>query len=220
MRSPVSHLIISLILPALAIALNPMPIIAVVALLSTDSRRRNASAFIATLVVVMLTVGVLTIFVLASQSSQSSATTTQAAAQTLAGVFFLAIAARQWHAKPSAAGKPPGWIRLIDKAGLSAAIVMAVVLMNYALLTAGAGKIRKAEVGTSQAATALAFFILLSVSTVIVPLVLYLVRPVWAREHLRLLRGWLTRHNRIIVMIVFGLMGALFTAQGVVNLLH
>ena len=57
-------------------------------------------------------------------------------------------------------------------------------------------------------------------STVIAPLVLYLVRPVWAREQLGRLQVWLTRHNGIILMIVFGLMGALFTAQGVVNLLH
>jgi len=82
------RLTISLIVPALGIALNPMPIIAVVALLSTDHSKRNASAFLASLVAVMLTVGVLTIFVLASKSSQSSATTTQAAVQTPAGLFF------------------------------------------------------------------------------------------------------------------------------------
>jgi len=217
---PVNDLIISLIVPALAIALNPMPIIAVVALLSTDHGKRNAFAFLASLVAVMLTVGILTIFVLATKSSQSSATTTQAAAQTLAGLFFLSIVVLQWRAKPSDTDKPPGWMRLIDKAGLSAAIIMAVVLMNYALLTSGAGKIRTAGVGTSQQAEALAFFILLSVSTVIVPLVLYLVRPVWAREQLGRFQAWLTRHNRVIVMIVFGLLGALFTAQGVANLLH
>ena len=55
---------------------------------------------------------------------------------------------------------------------------------------------------------------------VIVPLVLYLVRPVWAREQPGRLQVWLTKHNRVILMIVFGLMGALFTAQGVVNLMH
>jgi hypothetical protein len=58
------------------------------------------------------------------------------------------------------------------------------------------------------------------VSTVATPLALYLVRPVWARGQLALLQGWLTRHDRVILMIVFGLMGALFTAQGAANLLH
>jgi threonine/homoserine/homoserine lactone efflux protein len=215
-----SQLIVSLIVPALAIALNPVPIIAVVTLLSTDHGRRNAFAFVVSLLVVMLTVAGLTIFVLGSTSSQSSASTGQAAAQTLFGVVFLVLFAAQWRAKPSATDETPGWMRLIDKAGLVAAVVLALALTNYALLSAGAGIIRKAGVGTSQEAQALAFFVVLAVSTVIAPLVAYLLRPVWAREQLGRLKVWLTRHNRVILMIVFGLMGALFTAQGVVNLLH
>ena len=215
-----SQLIVSLIVPALAIALNPVPIIAVVTLLSTDHGRRNAFAFLVSLVVVMVTVAGLTIFVLGSTSSQISATTGQAVAQTLFGVVFLVLFAAQWRAQPAATDEPPGWMRLIDKAGLVAAVVMALALTNYALLTAGADIIRKAGVGTSQEAQALAFFVVLAVSTVIAPLVAYLLRPVWARAQLGRLKVWLTRHNRVILMIVFGLMGALFTAQGVVNLLH
>lgn len=215
-----SQLIVSLIVPALAIALNPVPIIAVVTLLSTDHGRRNAFAFLVSLLVVMLTVAGLTIFVLGSTSSQSSASTGQAAAQTLFGVVFLVLFAAQWRAKPAATDDPPGWMRMIDKAGLVAAVVLALALTNYALLSAGAGIIRKAGVGTSQEAQALAFFVVLAVSTVIAPLVAYLLRPVWAAEQLGRLKVWLTRHNRVILMIVFGLMGALFTAQGVVNLLH
>jgi heme exporter protein D len=215
-----SQLISTLIPPALAIAVNPVPIIAVVTLLSTDHGRRNAFVFLLALLAIMLSVGVLTIFVLGSKSSQSSATTGQAAAQTLFGVVFLTLFALQWRAKPSDTDEPPGWMRMIDKAGIVAAVVMALALTNYALLSAGAGSIRKAGVGTSEEAAALVFFVLLAVSTVIVPLVLYLVRPVWAREQLGRLQGWLTKHNRAILMIVFGLMGVLFTAQGVSNLLH
>ncbi len=215
-----NQLITSLILPALAIAVNPVPIIAVVTLLATDHGKRNGFAFLVSLLVVMFTVAGLTIFVFGSKSSQSSATTGQAAAQTLFGVIFLALFAAQWRAKPAETNEPPGWMRLIDKAGLTAAVVMALALTNYALLSAGAGTIRKAGVGTTQEAGALVFFVLLAVSTIIVPLVLYLVRPVWARKELGRLQAWLTQHNRIILMIVFGFMGALFTAQGVANLLH
>ena len=45
-------------------------------------------------------------------------------------------------------------------------------------------------------------------------------RPVWAREQLGRLQDWLTRYDRVILMIVFGVMGGLFTAQGVAGLLH
>ena len=215
-----ANLLVSLILPALAIALNPVPIIAVVTLLSADHGKRSAFAFLVSLLVIMLTVAGLAIFVFGSKSSQSAATTGQAAAQTLFGVIFLVLFAAQWRAKPGDADQPPGWMRLIDKAGLVAAIIMALALTNYALLTAGADIIRKSTVGSSEQAAALAFFVLLAVSTVVAPLVLYLFRPVWAEEQLGRLQGWLTRHNRVILMMVFGFMGALFTAQGVANLLH
>jgi hypothetical protein len=111
-------------------------------------------------------------------------------------------------------------MRLIDRAGLGAAVVLAFALTNYALLSAGAGEIRTATLSASQQAAALAFFVAVAVSTVATPLALYLVRPAWAREQLGRLQSWLTRYDRVILMIVFGLMAALFTAQGVANLLH
>ena len=50
-------------------------------------------------------------------------------------------------------------------------------------------------------------------------LIIYLVRPVWARDKLGRLRDWLMLHNRVILIVVFGLMGLLFTVQGVIGLL-
>ncbi len=215
-----NSLLAGLLVPALAIAVNPVPIVAVVTLLSGDHGRRNAFTFLAAMVVVMLTLGVLTIFVLGSESARSSATTAQAAAQTLFGLVFLALFVAQWRARPRRTEEPPGWMRLIDKAGLGAAVVLAFALTNYALLSAGAGEIRTSGASAPEQATALAFFIAVAVSTVATPLVLYLVRPVWAREQLGRLQDWLTRYDRVILMIVFGVMGVLFTAQGAAGLLH
>jgi Sap, sulfolipid-1-addressing protein len=215
-----SSLLAGLLVPALAIAVNPVPIVAVVTLLAGDHGRRNAFTFLVAMVVVMVTIGALTIFVLGSESARSSATTAQAAAQTLFGVVFLTLFVAQWRARPRGADEKPGWMRLIDKAGLGAAVVLAFALTNYALLSAGAGEIRTSSLGASQQAAALAFFVIVALSTVAAPLALYLVRPMWAREQLGRLQGWLTRYDRVILMIVFGLMGALFTAQGVANLLH
>jgi hypothetical protein len=215
-----SSLWAGLLVPALAIAANPVPIVAVVTLLAGDHGRRNAFTFLIAMVIIMLTLGVLTVFVLGSESARSSATTAQAAAQTLVGVVFLALFVAQWRTRPRRTDEKPGWLRLIDRAGLGAAVVLAFALTNYALLSAGAGEIRTATLSASQQAAALAFFVAVAVSTVATPLALYLVRPAWAREQLGRLQSWLTRYDRVILMIVFGLMAALFTAQGVANLLH
>jgi hypothetical protein len=216
-----SDLLASLIVPALLIAVNPVPILVAVTLLMSDQGRRNEAVFVATLAAVMLADGLLTLFLLgdASSSAQQSATTGAAALQTAFGLGFLAIAVSQWRSDPTKAGTP-GWMRMMDKAGLGAALVLGVSLTNYALLTAGTGKIHESDLPSGQQVAGLLFFMIVALSTVVVPLVLILVRHAWAEAQLGRLKGWLTLHNRTLLIAVFGAMGLLFTAQGLGNLLH
>jgi len=214
-----SQLLASLVIPALLIAVNPVPILVAVTLLMSDHGRRSAAIFGATLAVVMLVVGVLTLFLLgkAGSSSQQSGSTGSAVLQTVFGLAFLGMAFVQWRAKPS--DKPPAWMRAMDKAGFSVAVVLGVSLTNYALLTQGSTEILKSGLPASQEVAGLVFFVVVAISTVVVPLIVYLVRPEWAGRQLGRLKAWLTRHNRVIIIIVFGLMGLLFTVEGLVHLL-
>lgn len=85
-------------------------------------------------------------------------------------------------------------------AGFGAAVVLGLALTNYALLSAGISSIRKAELGTSAELKALAFFIVVSVSTVEAVLILFLARPGWAEVQLARLNLWLTMHGRAILL--------------------
>jgi hypothetical protein len=212
-----SELLSSLVVPALAIAVNPVPIIASVTLLSTPHGKRNALYFIATVVILMLAIGSAVIFVV-GQSSSSSTSTGGAAVTTAFGLIFLAVAVQQWRTKP-VEGKDPGWMKALDKAGLVAGVVLGVSLTNYALLTSGMQKIVTSGLSSSVQTSALVFFTLIATSTIILPLIVYLVRPVWAKRVLGRFRDWLMLHNRVILIVVFGLMGTLFTVQGVMGLL-
>jgi hypothetical protein len=212
-----SELLSSLLIPALAIAVNPVPIIACVTLLSTPHGKRNALYFIVTVVILMLAIGSAVIFVV-GQSSSSSTSTGGAAVTTAFGLIFLAVAVQQWRTKP-VEGKDPGWMKALDKAGLVAGVVLGVSLTNYALLTSGMQKIVTSGLSSSVQTSALVFFTLIATSTIILPLIVYLVRPVWAKRVLGRFRDWLMQHNRVILIIVFGLMGTLFTVQGVIGLL-
>ena len=194
-----------------------MPIIASVTLLSTAHGKRNAAYFIATVIFVMLAVGSLTIFVLGSENSSSSSTG-GAAVQAVFGLIFLAVAVQQWRTKPEE-GKDPGWMKALDKAGLVAGVVLGVSLTNYALLTTGLQKIVTSGLDASAQTSALVFFTVVATSTIVLPLIIYLVRPVWAKDKLGRLRDWLMLHNRVILITVFGLMGLLFTVQGITGLL-
>ncbi|MEI6726404.1 MAG: GAP family protein, partial [Actinomycetes bacterium] len=212
-----SELFSAILVPALIIAVNPVPIIASVTLLSTPHGKRNALYFIATVVILMLAIGSAVIFIVGQ--SGSSSTSSGGSAVTLAlGLIFLAVAVQQWRTKPEQ-GKDPGWMKALDKAGLIAGVVLGVSLTNYALLTSGVEKIVKSGLSSSVQTTALVVFTLIATSTIILPLIVFLVRPVWARKVLGGFRDWLMKHNRVILIVVFGAMGLLFTIQGVTALL-
>ena len=211
-----TELLTSIVVPALAIAVNPVPVVASVTLLSTPHGKRNALYFIATMVILMLAIGSAVIFI-AGQSSSSSTSTGGAAVTTAFGIIFLAIAAQQWRTRP-VEGKDPGWMQALDKAGLVAGVVLGISLTNYALLTSGVEKIVTSGLSSSVQTGALVFFTLIATSTIIAPLVIYLVRPAWAKRVLGGFRDWLVRHNRVILIVVFGLMGLLFTLQGIAGL--
>lgn len=212
-----SELFSSVVGPALAIAVNPVPIMACVTLLSTAHGKRNALYFIATMWLIMLGVGSVLIFI-AGSSASSSTSTGGAGVQAAFGLIFLAVAVQQWRTKPEE-GKDPGWMKALDKAGLVAGVTLGVSLTNYALLTTAVGTIVKSGLSTSVQFSALVFFTIIATCTIILPLIIYLVRPVWARDKLGRLRDWLMLHNRVILIVVFGLMGLLFTVQGVIGLL-
>lgn len=216
-----SELLASLLVSALLIAVNPVPILVAVTLLTADHGKRDTAVFAVTLTVVMLIVGVLTIFFLgqAGSSSQRSGSTASAALQTLFGLAFLTMALIQWRAKPSEESKQPRWMTLMDKGGFGVAVVLGVSLTNYALLTTGSTTILKSGLPTNQQVAGLVFFIVVAVSTVVAPLIVLLVRHAWAERQLGRLRHWLTVHDRVLIIVVFGAMGALFTFQGVSGLL-
>lgn len=212
-----SELFSSILVPALAIAVNPVPIIASVTLLSTAHGKRNALYFIATVVILMLAIGSAVIFIV-GQSASTSTSTGGAGVTTAFGIIFLAVAVQQWRTKP-VEGKDPGWMKALDKAGLVAGVVLGVSLTNYALLASGVEKIVKSGLSASVQTSALVVFTLIATSTIILPLIVYLVRPVWAKRVLGGFRDWLMKHNRVILIAVFGLMGTLFTVQGLIALL-
>ena len=190
---------------------------ACVTLLSTAHGKRNALYFIATMWLIMLSVGSVLIFI-AGSSASSSTSTGGAGVQAAFGLIFLAVAVQQWRTKPEE-GKDPGWMKALDKAGLVAGVTLGVSLTNYALLTSAVGAIVKSGLSASVQFGALVFFTIIATCTIILPLIIYLVRPVWARDKLGRLRDWLMLHNRVILIVVFGLMGLLFTVQGAIGLL-
>jgi hypothetical protein len=97
-------LIVALLPLAVAMAANPVPIIGVIAMLSTDQPLRNGALYVATMVFVVAGIGVLSLLVLNDALGVAGSSGSAGGVQVLMGMLFLSLAFLQWRAKPA-----PGW---------------------------------------------------------------------------------------------------------------
>jgi len=215
-----NDLLVQITILGLLTAINPVPIGAAIVLLAAPHGKRNAFIFLLSLSAIMAIVGVALLSLGTETASGSDSAPAQGALvfQLLIGLAFLGIFVQQWRRSPDPGGDSTG-TQMIERFGLAAPLVMGAALTNYALVTTVVGNILAADVTTTQGYAALAWYILLAATSVLIPLLLTVVRPVWAAKQLGRLNDWLSIHDRVILMVVFGLMGGVFTAQALIDLL-
>jgi len=213
--------IVAVLLPALATCVNPVPIIALIALLGTKHPKRNGAVYVLTMLGVFTLVAVIDLALLAPSSDGSSASSSSTGGLTLFfGLIFLFVAIRQWRTPSPPPGEQPSWMKRLDTIGVFGSMVTGVALVNYALVSSATTGVIKSGATSSEAATAMVVYVILATITLTVPYLLYLLMP---RQSMRLLvpfKGWLTLHSRVILIVVFGLMGTLFTVEGIVGLVR
>jgi hypothetical protein len=213
--------IVAVLLPALATCVNPVPIIALIALLGTEHPKRNGAVYVITMLGVFTLVTVIDLALFAPSPDGSSASSTSSGGLTLFfGLIFLVVAIRQWRTPAPPPGEQPDWMKRLDTIGVLGSMVTGVALVNYALVSSATTAVIKTGANSSEQATAMVVYVILATITLTIPYLLYLLMP---RQSMRLLvpfKGWLTLHSRVILIVVFGLMGTLFTVEGIVGLVR
>lgn len=136
------------------------------------------------------------------------------------GVLFLALAALSgWRGahRPREEG-PPAWVaRLADPApGLvvAAALVLAVVNPNVAILLSGLGVVLDADVTEGQQVVGGALLLAACAVDFVAPTAAYLLAGERGRGRLRAVTAWLLRHQQAIGLVVLVFFGLLFVARG------
>src|SRR6185295_18870953 len=151
--------VIGALLPsAVAVALSPIPIVAVILMLDTPKARSNGPAFALGWVFGLTAVSVIVLLVAHGASDPDSASSTSVNWVTLGlGVLFLALASRQWRGRPKKGEAPvmPKWMASIDGFTAPKSLVLGVALSavnpkNLALTLAAAGSIAQAGLGGEQ----------------------------------------------------------------------
>jgi hypothetical protein len=218
------HLLLQIMPVAVAIAVNPVPIIAAIVMTATERPVANGVAYLAALIAVSYGFGAI-VLVLFHGTALGAGTRTGRfilVLWLLIGVTFLAafVVLLVRRPKPGEKGKEPGWMRWIGRLGPLGAAVVGVMLVNYEMEGPALSDILASPVTRAEAFVALALFVVVAVSTSAVPVVSCIVAPSAVGAVLERAKGWLTRYNRPILMVAFAAIGVLYSVKGAAGLLR
>lgn len=211
---------------ALAVAISPVPIIAVILMLLTPRAGAASRGFLFGWLAGIV-VGLVLFAILAAVAGIGSggSSTWGAVIRLLLGTLLLLLAAGQWRSRPRS-GEPaalPGWLKAIDKVTPPLAVglgfLLAAVNPKNLVLLVGAGvDLGGAGLSAGAAVGAGAFFVVLAASTVLVPVVGYAVARDRVRPWLDRLREWLTVNNTAVMTVLLVVMGGVLVGKGVAGL--
>lgn len=207
---------------AIGVALSPIPIIAVVLMLSTPRARSNGPAFAVGWIVGLSAVSAVVVFILGATSS-GSADDTVAWGKVALGVLFLGMARRQWQKRPKKGEEPemPGWISTIDDLTPPKVLGLGLLLSaanpkNLALTLAAAASIAQTTgLSDAEETIAIAVFVALSSVTVVGAVIVYLVAPTASERPLGAMKEFMTHNSAVIMMVVLLILGAKLIGDGV-----
>jgi threonine/homoserine/homoserine lactone efflux protein len=206
------------------VALSPVPIIAVVLMLSTQRGRANGPAFILGWVVGLSVVGAIVLLVSsgADASEAGEPATWVGVLKLVAGVLLLLVGVRQWRGRPhgDAEASLPGWMRTIDLFTPQRAIAMGVALSainpkNLILTVGAAAAIAQTDIGAGQQAIALAVFVLLGTLGPGLPVAIYCLMGERATRILDNLKNWMGHNNAAIMAVICLVIGAKLIGDGI-----
>jgi len=200
---------------AVALAVNPLPIIALVVILNTASARTNGVIFVLGWLVALGVVGgIMLVIADSADASEGGHPAAWISWTKLAlGLLLLVVAARQFRSRRGASQKSaPAWMRRAETMSTGRAFGLAAALAglnpkNLLLIAGGVAAI--AETGMSGFHQALAYvvFVLVASVGVFVPLIIYFTMGDRASGVLGRLRNWMSTNSSVIIALICLLIG-------------
>lgn len=196
---------------AVGIAVSPVPIIAVVLMLTSRKAKVNGPAFILGW---LLGLGIVGAIVLALAGPAGASESGSPAAwvswlKVVLGVLLLLVAARQFRSRPHGdeQAQMPKWMATIDKTSPPAALGLAAVLSganpkNLLLAVGGAAAIAQTGIPGGQQAIAYLIFALIGTLGVGIPVGIYFAMGARSENLLGALKNWMSQHNAVIMSVL------------------
>ena len=196
---------------AVGVALSPVPIIAVVLMLTSRRARVNGPLFVLGWLAGLAVVGTIALCVAgpAGASSSGSPATWVSWVKVVLGLLLLLVAVRQFRARPTDGDQAalPKWMAKVDDitplsaCGL-AALLAGVNPKNLLLAVGGAATIAQTGISGGQQAVAYLVFALVGTLGVGIPVGVYFALGPRADKPLNSLKDWMSAHNAVIMSVL------------------
>lgn len=208
---------------AAAIAISPIPIIAVILMLMSSRSRQLGGMFLLGWVLgVLVATSAFTLLAdVIPEPAEEGSQPVMGVIQIALGIGLLLLGLRQWRSRPGPGTTPelPAWMTKIDSmkvlAAFGLAFALAAVNPKNLLVAAAAGAvIGRADLDVIGITVTIAIFVLVASLTVLVPVLFTVVAPKSAAEALVSIRTWLTLHNAAIMTVLFAVLGVQVLGKG------
>jgi len=200
---------------ALAVALSPIPVVAVVLVLGSQRARSAGPAFALGWIAGLAAVSALVMLLLSGSADADPDDPGVAWLDLAIGLLFLALAAKQWKKRPRQDEAPemPSWMATVDSATPPKAAALGLALSaanpkNLALTLAAAATVAEAGLDPADETIAIAVFVVLGSTTVAGAVLAYLLLGDRASRPLAAVRRFMSDNNAVIMMVVLLLLGA------------
>ena len=196
---------------AVGVALSPVPIIAVVLMLTSRKARVNGPVFVLGWLLGLGVVGAIVLSVAGSAgaSSSGSPATWVSWVKIVLGVLLLVVAVRQFRGRPRGDEQPPmpKWMARIDNTSPVAALGLAAVLSganpkNLLLAVSGGAAIAQTGIPGGQQAVAYLVFAVIGTLGVGIPVAMYFVLGQRSDKLLGGLKDWMSQHSAVIMTVL------------------
>jgi hypothetical protein len=219
---------IGLVLPtAVAIALSPLPIVAVVLLLVTPSGHTSGPAFLLGWLVGLTIPGVI-VLAIATGIGATDHGKSAAWVSTLKlalGALLLLFGLRQWRGRPQQGEEPPTpiWMERLEtftpaKASGAGVLLSAISPKNLILTVAGASTIAQTGIAAGQRAIVYGIFVAIATIGTGTPVILYFALGNRSRQLLDDLKRWMAQNNAVIQAVLFLVFGVKLVGDGISGL--
>lgn len=207
---------------AVAVALSPIPIVAVVLVLGSRHARTAGPAFAAGWIAGLVAVATIVVLVLSGGADADGDDPGIAWLKLAIGVLFLLMAGRQWQKRPREGEQPklPGWMATIDTATAPKALLLGLGLSganpkNLALTLAAAASIAESGLDSTDEAVAVVVFVAIGSLTVVGAVLAHLLGGDRAARPLAAIRTFMATNNAVIMMVVLLILGVKFIGDAV-----